>query len=151
MVEGHAHFHVVAWLPKWCDYKRLHRWWAKALRKADSVIKVEWKTEVEKKHRGFIQFERFEKADGAIRYVTKACRYITKNSLELLQLSDPEAAAAILDYLYGKRQIAASVGFFVIVASEWELVGQAPVVIGRCADWKWAREIDGQSGIPPPT
>lgn len=125
--DGHAHFHAVIWIQPdtrkdesgnetGVDYGTLQSWWRKALTCADSLINVDCGPSP-----GNLRFDKIRSADGVIRYVTKACRYVAKNAIAFHNIDNPESAAELLEWLYGKRQIAASVGFFSILLPRFAL------------------------------
>lgn len=149
---GHAHWHCIIWMPDWIPMADMHRWWRKALVLSDAENGVTWETEEKAADAGSLHFRAIKDTNGAVKYITKACRYVAKNSIAFRTL--PTAAATeLLDALYGRRQIAGSVGLWgPKPVSEWMVIevekSERDDVWGG-AHWWWHRGL--ASGTIPDT
>ena len=100
--DGHAHWHVLAWLPQWCPYKAMHRWWRKALRHESGREADE--------SPGYLRVDRVKSASRAMVYVSKVAQYVSKG-LTGLEAMTPQVGAQVVDGLYGRRWFVTSAGF----------------------------------------
>lgn len=120
---GHAHLHVVAWLPKWWDWKAGAEQWA---RHADGNVDISLKTQ-----------------DGAnpAAYLAK---YVAKGSR--IEDLPGEVAGEWLGKTYGKRRVTCSRGFWLVETQQaWVLLEVHPAPVDRKGLLGWWLE-----GKPPP-
>lgn len=120
--KGHAHFHMIAWLPKWWPWADAQRWWRKALYKADAELGVVYETQEMRDSPGNIDIDPNSGIAAMNGYITKVTNYVSKYGLDILSCT-PEAGAGIADGLYGRRWITTSRGLFVRpLPQEWQVV-----------------------------
>lgn len=125
--QGHAHLHVVAWLPAWWDWKRGQRQWAKT---TGGNVDVSNKT----------------RAGGSpVAYLVK---YVEKGS-RLTDLA-PEVAADWLGGTYGARRLTCSRGMWVVESGPgWALVELRPARVDRTVYKGWWRAYRDPATGPP--
>jgi len=124
---GHAHFHVVAYLPRWNSYEWFQQAWRKALWAADCEIQadLDWNMPSDCMGSGNVDFAKDKPGKSATmaNYVSKVANYIGKAGTDLLDL-DEQAAGEFLGEFIGRRWVTTSVGFWPVVTDrpkEWIL------------------------------
>jgi len=137
--DGHAHWHVLAWLPEWIPYKAIQRWWRKALRLESGRENDE--------SPGNLRVDRVKNAGRAMSYVSKVAGYVAKGltGLESFPIS---TGAAVLDALYCRRWYATSMGFLRVREPDtsfdvWQVVG-LPDALPVRRRW-WTLYVAGHS------
>lgn len=130
--HGHAHLHVLAWLPRWFPWAAAQRWWRKGLRKADASLGVIYDDKL-RRSPGNMDIDRGD-AKAITGYVSKVSRYVSKFGVDILGCT-PEAGAALADSLYGRRWMTTSVGLLAQpLAAEWQTL-QKPDPVPRWEHW----------------
>jgi len=152
---GHAHLHVVAYLPRWNDWKWWQQAWRKAVWCADCEIQadLDWNIPYDCMGVGNVQFAELQKDKAAQVgfYVAKVANYVSKTSADLEALQ-PEAAGDFLGETIGRRWVTTSVGFWPVVLDrprEWVLQSMPEAKSrGHLKDW-WTK-VSTMPGTGPP-
>jgi len=137
--DGHAHWHVLAWMPEWVPFKALQRWWRKALRLESGRENDE--------SPGNLRVDRVKNASRAMAYVSKVAGYVAKG-LTGLEAMPVQVGAAVLDALYCRRWYATSLGLLRVREPDtsfdvWQVVG-LPDALPVRRRW-WTLYVAGHS------
>jgi hypothetical protein len=119
---GHAHAHVVAWMPRWFDWKKAQAAWGRAVEDGNLDIQQRQDDATSKQALGYLTA-----------YLNKA--------LQLAKVP-PDVAASWLVGTYGKRRVTTSWRFWLADDKEpWELLAVRPAGFNRngLRGW-WRRE-----------
>ncbi len=131
---GHAHFHVVAYLPRWNSYEWFQQAWRKALWAADCEIQadLDWNLPTDCMGSGNVDFAEDKPGKPASmgNYVSKVANYIGKAGTDLFEL-DEQAAGEFLGEFVGRRWVTTSIGFW-------------PVLVDRPKEWILAALPEGR-------
>lgn len=118
--KGHAHLHVLAWLPKWFPWRDAQRWWRLALRCGDEKLGIIYTPELEASP-GNLDIDPCKEKTLA-GYVTKVTNYVSKFGVDILNCHTKEGAA-LADSLYGRRWMTTSVGLLAgELPQEWRVL-----------------------------
>lgn len=122
---GHAHLHVVVYLPRWNSWEWFQGAWRAALGTADEQLQEELQVMIPADAIGVgnVDFATNKAAEEAqlANYVSKLASYVGKAGTDLLQL-DTQAAGEFLGQFVGRRWITTSVRFW-------------PIELDRPAEW----------------
>ena len=128
--QGHAHLHVVAWLPKWWKWSAGAAQWQ---RTTGGNVDIGVRT-----HKG---------GSNPAAYLAK---YVSKGSR--IEGLPGEVAGDYLGQTYGKRRITSSRGFWLVERqSRWELVECVPVRLDTKGLRGWWLEATSEPWLPRPT
>lgn len=151
---GHAHLHVVAYLPRWNDWTWWQSAWRKALATSDPQVAADTCTEIPDDAQGVgnVDFADSKQSQSAklSNYVSKVANYVAKVGADLLQL-DSQSAGEFLGEFTGRRWLTASVGFWPLEylrPTEWILsdTPRAPDRSHLAEWWRAYRSPDGGAG-----
>jgi len=112
---GHAHLHVVAYLPRWNDWEWWQSAWRTCLATSDAKLCADLGVTIpdDALGAGNVDFANNKAAEEAklANYISKLASYIGKAGEDLLQL-DTQAAGEFLGEFVGRRWITTSAGFW---------------------------------------
>ena len=124
---GHAHLHVVAYLPVWNDFAWWQKAWRNALSSADGRLTENGEIVLPANcyGSGNVDFATVTQRNSAktAHYVSKVANYIGKAGTDLEQL-EPRAAGEFLGEFVGRRWLTTSRGFWPVFQDrpkEWVL------------------------------
>ena len=138
--NGHAHWHIVAWLPRILPFSDIQRIWNRALGCQKDYSKEEAK--------GNIDLQAGDGADQAVAYAFKALAYVGKSAFDITRL-DEQRAAEYLEAMYGQRTVATSRGFWLVEYRQPVAWGVWTTPRRRWAPGPmWWRQVDTGTGPP---